>query len=353
MTLNSATAATFSEAIRLHFDSLTRAQQALARHIADHTEQAAFMTARQLGDATGQSDAAIVRFARAIGYLGFPQMRSALREGLLERVGAGGMRAAVEGSAAGEDLRNEVFSSDAALLDATARLNRVALGERVADRLIAARRIWITGHGTTYPLALLMSMHLNQTLGTCETLTVGHGDIADRIRQVAPGDVLIGIGYARYLPYTIELMKIAGTYGAHVVAITDKPSSPLAQAAADTFLVGREGTSFGWWSQAGTLGLINWLVALTMTRNGEKAAALLQRSDDAWRLLSHWNASDDPRDTPSLAAQLDDRLRAARTSAQPAATSNDSDQTDPTDQPSAKERPTHETDQKPKRRTRR
>jgi DNA-binding MurR/RpiR family transcriptional regulator len=342
--------ATFFEAIRLHFDSLTRAQQALARHIADHTEQAAFMTARQLGDATGQSDAAVVRFARAIGYPGFPQMRSALREGLLERVGAGGMRAAAEGTAAGEDLRNEVFSSDAALLDATARLNRVASGENVADRLIAARRIWVTGHGTTYPLALLLSMHLNQTLGTCETLTVGHGDIADRIRQVAPEDVLIGIGYARYLPYTIELMKIARSYGAHVVAITDKPSSPLAQIAADTFLVGREGTSFGWWSQAGTLGLINWLVALTMTRNGEKATALLQRSDDAWRLLSHWNANDDPGDTPSLAAQLDDRLRQTRTSAQAAATPNDS--VKPV-RPSAKERPTHETDQEPKRRKRR
>ncbi|MFT4065219.1 MurR/RpiR family transcriptional regulator [Paraburkholderia sp.] len=350
MAINTVTPATFFEAIRLHFDSLTRAQQALARHIVDHTEQAAFMTARQLGDATGQSDAAVVRFARAIGYPGFPQMRSALREGLLERVGAGGMRAAVEGSAAGEDLRNEVFSSDAALLDATARLNRVALGERVADRLIAARRIWVTGHGTTYPLALLLSMHLNQTLGICETLTIGHGDIADRIRQVAPEDVLIGIGYARYLPYTIELMKIAREYGAHVVAITDKPSSPLAQIAADTFLVGREGTSFGWWSQAGTLGLINWLVALTMTRNGEKATTLLRRSDDAWRLLSHWNAGDDPGNTPSLAAQLDDRLRQTRTSAQAAATSNDS--VKPA-RPSAKERPAHETDQEPKRRKRR
>lgn len=340
----------FSDALRLRFDALTRAQQALARHIADHTEQAAFMTARQLGDAVGQSDAAVVRFARAIGYPGFPQMRSALRLGLLERVGAGGMRAAAEGSAAGEDLRNEVFSSDAALLEATARLNGVALGERVADRLIAARRIWVTGHGTTYPLALLLSMHLNQILGTCETLTVGHGDIADRIRHVGADDVLIGIGYARYLPYTIELMKIARSYGAHVVAITDKPSSPLAQIAADSFVVGREGTSFGWWSQAGTMGLINWLVALAMTRNGEKATALLQRSDDAWRLLSHWNANDDTGDTPSLAAQLDERLRQARAPAKGAAASTESARPD---RQTAKERPTHETEQVSKPRKRR
>ncbi|MEX3958886.1 MurR/RpiR family transcriptional regulator [Trinickia sp. EG282A] len=246
-----------------------------------------------------------------------------MREGLLERVGAGGMRSSKEGLAAGEDLKNEVFSADAALLEATARLNPVALGERVADRLIAARRIWVTGHGTTYPLALLLSMHLNQILGNCETLIVGHGDIADRIRHLSADDVLIGVGYARYLPYTIELMKIARKYGAHVVAITDKPSSPLAQASIDSFVVGRDGASFAWWSQAGTMGLINWLVTLTMTRNRERATALLQRSDDAWRLLSHWNAHDDHANTPSLAAQLDERLRHARVSDESTAASKD------------------------------
>ncbi|WP_018441898.1 MurR/RpiR family transcriptional regulator [Trinickia symbiotica] len=316
---NQTAAAAFPDAIRLRFDSLTRAQQALASYIVDHVEQAAFMTARQLGDAVGQSDAAVVRFARAIGYPGFPQMRSALREGLLERVGAGGMRAAADRPAAGEELKNEVFSSDAALLDATARLNPVPLGERVADRLIAARRIWVTAHGTTYPLALLLSMQLNQILGTCETLTVGHGDIADRIRQVGEQDVVIGIGYARYLPYTIELMKIARQYGAYIVAITDKPSSPLAQIAAESFLVGREGTLFSWWSQAGTLGLVNWLVALTATRNGENATAMLQRSDDAWRLLSHWNAGGSNGDAPSLADQLNGRLNFGRSQGEAAA----------------------------------
>lgn len=299
----------FPEAVRLHFESLTRAQKGLARYIVDHTDQAAFLTARQLGDATGQSDAAVVRFARAVGYSGFQEMRSALREGLLERVGAGGMGAAAAGSAAGEELRDEVFLSDSARIDATARLNPIALGERVADRLISSRRIWVTGHGTTYPLALLLSMQLNQVLGTCETLTVGNGDVADRLRQIGPDDVLIGIGYARYLPYTIELMNVAKKLGAHIIAITDKPSSPLAQLAADSFLVGREATSFGWWSQVGTMSIINWLVALAMTRNGERANALLQRSDEVWRLLAHWDPNDVSHGDRSLAAQLDDRLR--------------------------------------------
>jgi DNA-binding MurR/RpiR family transcriptional regulator len=301
----------FAEAVKIHFQTLTRSQKLLAGHIADHRDRMAFATAKQIGEAAGQSDAAVVRFARAIGYAGFPEMRSALREGLLERVGASGMREAAAGLVTGEDLKADIFMSDAALLDTIARLNPVALAEKVVDRLIAAPKIWVTGHGTTYPLALLLSLHLNQILGKCETLTIGHGDIADRIRHVGSQDVMIGIGYARYLPYTTDLMRIARSYGAHVVAITDKPSSPLAEAADDTFIVGRESSAFAWWSQAGTLSLINWLVALAMTRNGEEASALLRRSDEAWRLLAHWRSEDESVDMPSLAAHLDNRLRAA------------------------------------------
>ncbi|WP_438390448.1 MurR/RpiR family transcriptional regulator [Caballeronia sp. DA-9] len=307
----------FSTAVRQHFEQLTRAQKALARHIADHSEDAAFATAKQIGEAVGQSDAAVVRFARAIGYDGFPQMRNALREGLLERVGASGMRAATEGLAVGENLKADIFNSDAALLQDTARQNSVALADRVVDRLIAARRIWITGHGTTYPLAVMLSLHLNQILGNSEVLTIGHGDIADRIRHVEADDVLIGIGYARYLPYTIDLMRIARSYGAGIVAITDKPSSPLAEIADDTFIVGRESSTFAWWSQAGTLSLINWLVALAMTRNGAKASAMLRRSDEAWRLLSHWSSADESSGAASLASQLDDRLRSPEGASQP------------------------------------
>lgn len=65
-------------------DSLTHAQQDLARYILDHNEPAAFMTARQLADAVGQSDAAVVRFAQAVGYTGYPELRTGLRGGLLE-----------------------------------------------------------------------------------------------------------------------------------------------------------------------------------------------------------------------------------------------------------------------------
>ncbi|SDV46739.1 MurR/RpiR family transcriptional regulator [Chitinasiproducens palmae] len=302
----------FVDAVKAASAQLTPSQKQLARHILDHSEQIAFATAKQVGDAAGVSDAAVVRFARALGYDGFPAMRMALRDGLLERVGSVGMRSIGHPTSSGEDLRRAVFANDAALIEATEQLNSTALAETVVDLMSRARRIWIVGHGTTYPLALMLSMQLNQAFGNADVLNVGNGDLADRLRHVGKGDVLIGIGYARYLPYTLDVMRIGGRFGAHVIAITDKPSSPLAELAQHTFVVGRSGAAIAWWSQAGTLALVNWLVEIALHRNGPAVTEWLRRSDEVWRELGHWNSDGNSPDDRSLV----DHLKAQESAAQ-------------------------------------
>jgi len=293
---------TFAQQISSRLDSLTRAQQGLARYILDHGEQVAFMTARQLADAIGQSDAAVVRFARAAGYSGYAELREALRESLLERAGAVGMRKAAPSTVAA--LKAQVFEADAALATETARLNDDDTAVAVADLLIGARRIWVTGHGTSYPLAAYLSMHLNQVLDKVQVFNVEHGDLADRLRTVGKGDVFVGIGYVRYLPYTVDILRLAREAGAEVVAITDRPTSPLARLAAHTLYAARGMTSFAWWSQAGTLALANWITALIMVRDSDRVAQQLRQSDDAWKRLGHWRGNGNSESELSLEQHL-------------------------------------------------
>lgn len=293
---------TLARQIADRIDSLTPAQQDLARYILDHNEQVAFMTARQLADAAGQSDAAVVRFARAVGYTGYPELRTALRGGLLERAGAVGMRKAAPSTAGA--LTTEIFETDSELIAETERLNTEETGLAIADLLIGARRVWVTGHGTSYPLAAHVAMHLNQVLGKAQLFNVEHGDLADRLRDVRKGDVFVGIGYVRYLPYTIDILKLARAAGATVVAITDQPTSPLARLAAHTLYAARGMNAFAWWSQAGTLSLANWITALVMARDAERVTRQLRQSDTAWKQLGHWQADGNSDRTPSLEQNL-------------------------------------------------
>ncbi|WP_459618303.1 MurR/RpiR family transcriptional regulator [Bordetella sp. 2513F-2] len=293
---------TLAQRITEHLDTLTRAQQELARYILGHAEQVAFMTAKQLAEAAGQSDAAVVRFARAVGYGGYADLREALRGGLLERAGALGMRQ--EPPSTLTELKAQVYESDAALVAETARLNADETAESVADLLIGARRIWVTGHGTSYPLAAYLAMHLNQVLDKVQVFNVEHGDLAERLRTVGKGDVFIGIGYVRYLPYTVDILQHAKEAGAQVVAITDRPTSPLARLAVHTLYAARGMTSFAWWSQAGTLALANWITALIMVRDAERVVQRLRQSDEAWKRLGHWHSPGNSESDPSLEQHL-------------------------------------------------
>ncbi len=294
----------FRRQLEAHLDELTPSQRTMAKYIFEHMEQVPFMTTRQLAAALGQSDATVVRFARAIGYAGFPELREAMRAGLLEKVGASGLRASGMPSD-GTDLKHAVFETDMALVRDTGLLNADETVVAVADALIGAHRIWVTGHGSSYPLAAYLAMHLNQCLGNAHLLTLDHGDLADRLREVGPDDVVVGIGYVRYLPYTIDVLRIAKSLGAQVVAITDRVSSPLARLARHSLYVARGMSSPIWWSQSGTLALANWLAALVMSRAPDLAQQQLRRSDEMWKLLGHWSSSGNDDDDPSLEQRLE------------------------------------------------
>lgn len=277
----------FRDQVSANFDRLTVAQQDLARRVLDLGERVAFMTSRQLADAVGQSDAAIIRFAKAIGYGGFPDMRDAVRARLLDNVGSSGMRQSESGDT--NAFLRALVTSEISLIEETERLNDRGTIGAVVDLLISARQIHVTGHGTTYPLAAYLAMHLCQSLDKARVFNIEHGDLADRFRSVGPPDVFIGIGYARYLPYTTDILKLAREAGATVVAITDRASSPLARIAQHTLYTARATSASAWWSQLGSMFIANWLNALVLARD-ETTIAHLRRSDEEWKRLGHWKS---------------------------------------------------------------
>lgn len=297
-------APSFQQAVSDHAEKLTSAQRLLAKYILDNGEAVAFSTARQVAEAAGQSDAAVVRLAKALGYDGFPEMRASLRDGLLERAGASGMGRRRQPPSDLDELKSELFDIDGLLARNTAQLNTTELGNEVVKKLIAARRIWVSGHGTTHPMASYLTLHLNQVTGRAALLNIGNGDIADQLRQIQPDDVVIGIGYVRYLPYTVDIMRVARSRGAQVVAITDRPSSPLAALAHHSFFVARDTSSFAWWSQSGTMALANWLIALIMIHDADNVAQLLRGSDEVWHTLGHWQSEGNSISDLSLEGHL-------------------------------------------------
>ncbi|MCG8706841.1 MurR/RpiR family transcriptional regulator [Brenneria sp. 4F2] len=277
----------FSALVGERFASLTPAQQLIARYIERNKERVAFMTAKQLAGAISVSDAAIVRFARALGFRGYTHLREDLGEALIENVGLSGIYQQVSTSSSEAELKEQVFANGSLLMSQTSALNQPETVISIAEKMVSARRIWITAHGTTHAMAVYLAMQLN-VLKSADVIDIGAGDIADRIRHISEEDVFIGIGYERYIPYTIELMHLARLRGAYMVALTDRPSSPLAREATETLYIARSMSKIGRWSQIGTMVVADWLMSQMIVLDKENINKRLQESDRIWELLGHW-----------------------------------------------------------------
>lgn len=68
------------ETIRRVYPELTRSQQLLSDFVAHSYREAAFMTASDLAQRLNLNEATVIRFAQRLGYSGYPELVTALRE---------------------------------------------------------------------------------------------------------------------------------------------------------------------------------------------------------------------------------------------------------------------------------
>jgi DNA-binding MurR/RpiR family transcriptional regulator len=212
--------------------TLTPIHRRMGEYVLANLFRAATMRIDELASVVGASVATANRFARALGFDGYPQFREALVRGFeatlapVER-----LRSAQESLAAGDDVVDASLEQAASNLHATRTAIDSAAAEAAVEAIIAARRVFVLGYGASAFLAGLMEHGLMPYHDNVQSLALmgGPSHAARRLFACNEGDLVIGIAFPRYVEDTIELAHRAAGRGARVLALTDSPRSPLAQ----------------------------------------------------------------------------------------------------------------------------
>ncbi|PRY03864.1 MurR/RpiR family transcriptional regulator [Paraburkholderia sp. BL25I1N1] len=212
--------------------TLTPIHRRMGDYVLANLFRAATMRIDELASVVGASVATANRFARALGFDGYPQFREALVRGFeatlapVER-----LRSAQESLAAGDDVVDASLEQAATNLHATRTAIDGAAAEAAVEAIIAARRVFVLGFGASAFLAGLMEHGLMPYHDNVQSLALmgGPSHAARRLFASNEGDLVIGIAFPRYVEDTIELAHRAAGRGARVLALTDSPRSPLAQ----------------------------------------------------------------------------------------------------------------------------
>src|SRR5512139_4124888 len=76
----------FSQQVSEKYATLTKSEKQIANYVRKNQEETAFLSAAELADRLGLSEATIVRFARTLGYSNYPAMRAVLQQAFRRRV---------------------------------------------------------------------------------------------------------------------------------------------------------------------------------------------------------------------------------------------------------------------------
>jgi DNA-binding MurR/RpiR family transcriptional regulator len=273
---------TIELAVAEHYERLSRSQRRVIDRLLIDTRYGAMTSAPELAADVGVSESTVTRAAQTLGYAGYPELRSQLRERLV-----GGVPERIEASVAGlgagdavETAGVQVMLEDAESVRATAEdLDRGAF-TRIVEELITAQRVYVFGARGSHGLALMLAIGLRLLLPDVHLLGIGVGDLPDQLLGLGPGQAVVAISFRRVDRAAVTVLKHAHTRGATTIGLVDSLSSPVARAA-DHRLVARLAPLRLMPSYAAGASLVNALTTVVALRRRPRVPDL-QLAERLW-----------------------------------------------------------------------
>jgi DNA-binding MurR/RpiR family transcriptional regulator len=280
-----------SELIRERFTALSPVLQKAGKFVLDHPNEVVISSMRTIAAKALVPPATLVRFAQALGYAGWPDLKHALAielglaqdpysqraKNLIERGGFTQEASARHmGADAEAELLDELFETQQSNLHLTKSRNGDVL-RRAAALLVGGAKVHVAGFRASFPLAFQLVYVYRLFRPTVHLVDAQAGVMEMQLRALEAGDTVVVVSFAPYSSEAKGVAVMARQRGCQVVAITDSIASPLSLLADETLLFSVESPSFFPSITAG-MALVEALLELVVTQSG---VAVVQRIDAA------------------------------------------------------------------------
>ena len=219
------TTATVSERLLRLFNArrLSPAQRRIAQYFLDNAD-AAFLSSTELAERTGVSQPSVIRFATALGFSGYPDLRQSLRRVVLEATP----------EAPDEVRRNElqaiVADDQLALGSLHNSLARPQQVLRVAEELAQSTPLTVMGFRVSAALASHFAYGAERVHPDVRLIASGRTMASDALMQSqqAGGTWLLAFAMPRVPVETVQALRLARSLGIRTAVITDTALVPFA-----------------------------------------------------------------------------------------------------------------------------
>jgi DNA-binding MurR/RpiR family transcriptional regulator len=223
-------------------DALNGAQKRLGHYLQNDSTALLHSNVNDLAQAVGVSNSTVVRFAKSLGYKGFPEFKREIQKEMRRKLRAADrMEETFAQLGGGENILAKLINRDIRLLQETLQAVSYPDFHKAVELILGARKVFLIGLNASMALAYLLHFRLVRVKkDTHWIFLTGGTSLLEQLAFMESADVLIAIDFLQ-VPREIQTaIQHAKKIGVQTLGITDFPSSPIAKAA-DVCLYAKRG----------------------------------------------------------------------------------------------------------------
>lgn len=207
------------------YRDLPDAQRAIADALMGDPLLGALWGIEAMAERAGVSVGSVIRLSKRLGYRGFSDFRDALRAACSTRSG----ESELEDLEVPTDLYGtlaEVVQRDSQHLNRMIKMVDHDTLDSAARALREARHRVILGRGVGHVMGLILGFYLTQAGVPC--IAALPSDFSNQAANLDSDDLLVVISFHPYSRETVDAAAFAKQNGVPILALSDRPDSPLA-----------------------------------------------------------------------------------------------------------------------------
>ena len=213
--------------------SLNGAQRRLGNYLQNDSSALLLYNVNDLAQAVGVSKATVVRFAKTLGYAGFPELKRDVQKEMRRKLRAADrMKETFAELGDDENIFAKLIKRDIQLLQETLRAASFTDFQKAVELILRARKVFLIGLNASMALASMLHFRLVRVKKDAHWIFLTGGtSLLEQLSFMEKADCLIAIDFLQVPREVQTALQHAKKIGAPILGITDFPTSPIAKAA--------------------------------------------------------------------------------------------------------------------------
>jgi DNA-binding MurR/RpiR family transcriptional regulator len=268
----------FQQRLESYLPSLTKSQQRIASYLLASYDEAVFLSAAELANRLELSEATIARFAQAVGYSDFRELRRFLQEHFRARATPASrlQHKLTELASSQGHVLTKVLAMELQYLAEASQSIDSADFDHAVELLLGGRRLFMYASGPSGILAELAEWRFRRLGILTIAMTESGRHLLEKLQLLRPGDVVLVAGFHHVRPEIIAVLGHVRATGCRSILLTDT-LEPALRGKADVTLAARRGPVSTFHSLTVPMSVLNALIlAVAMAKPEESLNALNQ-----------------------------------------------------------------------------